>query len=49
MTDEQTTPEPTTPPENPAKSRREWEAFFAKWGSVQPEPAKADAEIDLFL
>jgi len=34
MTEPQDT-ESTAPPENPAKSLREWEAFFAKWGQGQ--------------
>lgn len=32
----------TTPPENPARSVREWESFFARWGVArEQEPAAA--------
>lgn len=34
----------TTPPENPARSVREWESFFARWGGAtkaEQEPAAA--------
>lgn len=49
MTDTPEIQPPATPADNPAKSVREWESFFAKWGRVQePEPAKATTEVDLF-
>lgn len=42
MTDSPETPD-SCPPENPEKSLREWDAFFARWGRVNDraeEPAK---------
>lgn len=39
------TDSPTTPPENPAKSKREWESFFARWPSARQEEEKGDVVL----
>lgn len=35
------------PPENPARSLRQWEAFFARWGREQ-EDGKKEYTLDDF-